>query len=78
MEFNVTREQWIDRFVIRMSNLKAGAEPAAFVEAIASLLESNERWSALREAALSRVRQYDWRPICERLLEAYAQLSSAS
>jgi hypothetical protein len=32
MEFNVTREQWIDRFVIRMSNLKAGAEPAAFVE----------------------------------------------
>lgn len=32
MEFNVTREQWIDRFVIRLSNLKPGAEPAEFVE----------------------------------------------
>jgi len=32
MEFNVTREQWIDRFVMRMSILKSGAEPAAFVE----------------------------------------------
>jgi hypothetical protein len=32
MEFNVTREQWIDRFVIHMSNLQSGAEPAAFVE----------------------------------------------
>jgi hypothetical protein len=32
MEFNVTREQWIDRFVMRMSILKSGAEPDAFVE----------------------------------------------
>ena len=32
MEFNVTREQWIDRFVVRMSNLQAGSEPAAFLE----------------------------------------------
>jgi hypothetical protein len=32
MEFNVTREQWIDRFVMRMSILKRGAEPDAFVE----------------------------------------------
>ena len=32
MEFNVTREQWIDRFVIRMSKLRAGSEPDAFVE----------------------------------------------
>jgi glycosyltransferase involved in cell wall biosynthesis len=59
--------------------LLARDEPAAFVEGIASLLESVERWSALREAALSRVQQYDWRPICERLLETYAQrLSPAS
>jgi hypothetical protein len=32
MEFNVTREQWIDRFVIRLSNLKVGSEPAQFTE----------------------------------------------
>ncbi len=32
MEFNVTREQWIDRFVMRMSILRSGSEPAAFVE----------------------------------------------
>jgi len=32
MEFNVTREQWIDRFVLRLSNLQTGAEPASFLE----------------------------------------------
>jgi hypothetical protein len=32
MDFNVTREQWIDRFVLRMSNLQVGSEPAAFLE----------------------------------------------
>lgn len=32
MEFNVTREQWIDRFVLRLSALQAGAEPASFLE----------------------------------------------
>ena len=32
MDFNVTREQWVDRFVVRMSNLQAGSEPAAFLE----------------------------------------------
>lgn len=32
MEFNVTREQWIDRFVIRMSNLRVGSDPAQFTE----------------------------------------------
>lgn len=31
MDFNVTREQWIDRFVIRISALRVGAEPADFV-----------------------------------------------
>ena len=30
MDFNVTREQWIDRFVIRMSRLESGAGPADF------------------------------------------------
>ena len=32
MEFNVTREQWIDRFVLRLSNLKTGSDPAQFVD----------------------------------------------
>ena len=31
MEFNVTREQWIDRFVIRFSQLEIGAEPLDFM-----------------------------------------------
>ena len=32
MEFNVTREQWIDRFVLRLSTLQAGAQPATYLE----------------------------------------------
>jgi hypothetical protein len=32
MEFNVTREQWIDRFVLRLSTLKAGAQPATYLD----------------------------------------------
>ena len=32
MEFNVTKEQWIDRFVLRLSTLQAGAEPATYLE----------------------------------------------
>ena len=32
MEFNVTREQWIDRFVLRLSNLQAGAQPGTYLE----------------------------------------------
>lgn len=31
MDFNVTREQWIDRFVIRISALETGAVPADFI-----------------------------------------------
>ena len=37
MEFNVTREQWIDRFVLRLSTLQAGAEPATYLEAAEKL-----------------------------------------
>jgi hypothetical protein len=37
MEFNVTREQWVDRFVMRMSQLRAGTEPASFLELAGSL-----------------------------------------
>lgn len=32
MEFNVAREQWVDRFVMRMSQLRAESEPASFLE----------------------------------------------
>ncbi len=32
MEFNVTREQWIDRFVVRLSVLQTGSEPADFLQ----------------------------------------------
>ena len=32
MEFNVTREQWVDRFALRMSVLQAGGEPPSFLE----------------------------------------------
>ncbi len=32
MDFNVTREQWIDRFIIRMSTLRTGSAPGAFTE----------------------------------------------
>ena len=32
MEFNVTKEQWIDRFVLRLSTLQAGAQPATYLE----------------------------------------------
>jgi len=32
MEFNVTREQWVERFALRLSQLEVGAEPDQFVE----------------------------------------------
>ena len=32
MDFNVTREQWIDRFVLRLSALQAGAQPATYLD----------------------------------------------
>jgi hypothetical protein len=32
MDFNVTREQWVDRFALRLSQLEVGAEPEQFVD----------------------------------------------
>jgi hypothetical protein len=32
MDFDVTREQWVDRFAIRLANLEVGAEPAGLLE----------------------------------------------
>jgi hypothetical protein len=40
MEFNVTREQWVDRFTIHLANLEIGAEPDAFVDVATRLWAS--------------------------------------
>ena len=32
MDFDVTREQWVDRFALRLSQLEVGAEPEQFVQ----------------------------------------------
>ena len=40
MEFNVTREQWIDRFVLRLSTLQAGAQPATYLDTAEKLWPS--------------------------------------
>ena len=40
MEFNVTREQWVDRFAMRFSQLDAGAEPGSFVALATGLWET--------------------------------------
>ena len=37
MEFNVTMQQWIDRFVIHLSQLQPGVQPAALVERATAL-----------------------------------------
>ena len=54
--------------------LLARNEPDAFVDGILELLDSPQRWHAVRDAALARVLQYDWRPICAQLVEAYENL----
>jgi len=40
MQFNVTREQWIDRFVLRLSTLQAGAQPATYLDTAEKLWPS--------------------------------------
>ena len=37
MDFNVTREQWLERFVMHLSLLEVGAEPADFAAVAARL-----------------------------------------
>jgi hypothetical protein len=37
MEFNVTREQWLERFVMHLSQLEVGAEPDDFAAVAARL-----------------------------------------
>jgi len=58
MEFNVTREQWIDRFVLRLSTLQAGAQPATYLDAAEKLWPTRGQLApeavAEGEAALRR------------------------
>jgi hypothetical protein len=60
MEFNVTREQWIDRFVLRLANLQAGAEPASYLETAERLWPTRGQFgpeaAAEAEATLRRNR----------------------
>ncbi len=41
MEFDVTREQWVDRFTMHLSQLEVGAEPADFLALAHRLYESH-------------------------------------
>ncbi|MEO6362802.1 MAG: hypothetical protein ABIO71_06210 [Caldimonas sp.] len=62
MDFNVTREQWVDRFVLRISALEAGAEPAHFAALADSLWPSQGQIapeSAADAAAADRRRSAD-------------------
>ena len=58
MEFNVTREQWIDRFVLRLSTLQAGAQPATYLDVAEKLWPTRGQLApeaaAEAEAALRR------------------------
>ena len=61
MEFNVTREQWIDRFVLRLSTLQAGAQPATYLDTAEKLWPTRGQLApeaaAEAEAALRRRRR---------------------
>jgi hypothetical protein len=50
MEFDVTREQWIDRFALRLSQLEVGAEPEQFVDLGKTLWTSHGHLDALAAA----------------------------
>ena len=60
MEFNVTREQWIERFAQRMSILQAGTEPNNFLETAEKLWPTRGQFvpeaAAEAEATLRRDR----------------------
>ena len=45
MEFNVTREQWIERFAMHLATLQTGAEPGGFVDL------ANRLWQTRGEIA---------------------------
>ena len=63
MEFNVTREQWIDRFVLRLSTLQTGTQPATYLDTAEKLWPTRGQLApeaaADAEAALRRDRAAD-------------------
>ena len=63
MEFNVTKEQWIDRFVLRLSTLQAGAQPASYLETAERLWPSRGQLgpeaAAEAEAALRQGERFE-------------------
>jgi len=50
MEFDVTREQWVERFALRLSQLEVGAEPEQFVELATDLWTSHGHRDAVAAA----------------------------
>jgi len=50
MEFDVTREQWVDRFALRLSQLEVGAEPEQFIELATRLWASHGHLDAVGAA----------------------------
>ena len=50
MEFDVTREQWVDRFALRLSQLEVGAEPEQFVELATGLWTTHGHLDAVAAA----------------------------
>ena len=50
MDFDVTREQWVDRFALRLSLLEVGAEPEQFVELASRLWTSHGHLDAVAVA----------------------------
>jgi hypothetical protein len=68
MDFDVTREQWIDRFVLRLSALQAGTEPGTFLETAERLYATRgqltpeaaaEAESAMRHGGTERFERTD-------------------
>ena len=50
MDFDVTREQWIDRFAMHLSQLEVGAEPGDFVALARRLFETRGHLDPLNAA----------------------------
>ena len=59
MEFNVTREQWIDRFVLRLSTLQAGAQPATYLDTAEKLWPSRGQLAPEAAAEAEAAQRHD-------------------
>jgi hypothetical protein len=59
MEFNVTREQWIDRFVLRLSTLQAGSQPATYLDTAEKLWPSRGQLAPEAAAEAEAAQRHD-------------------